>query len=176
MKRTLRTLAEVGVGEIFIGIGEMTDGQYKGWKELSPPPLQPSSVMHESPAQRDSREWFGNPLSAYIVKGMVQSGSPLPPILTVLKDVRETKKWCRECDAGLKITPHPNASVHVLSFLPSVGSVVEGGVAFAIGCERGWTEEEVESMVDNGWRIGGMGIGILRAETAAVLCGWAGGQ
>ncbi len=44
----------------------------------------------------------------------------------------------------------------------------QGEIVLAIGPEGGWTEEELEQFVSNGWQPASLGATILRAETAAI--------
>ena len=45
---------------------------------------------------------------------------------------------------------------------------VAGAVAFAVGPEGGWTDEELAEFDAAGWRSVTLGATILRAETAAI--------
>jgi 16S rRNA (uracil1498-N3)-methyltransferase len=51
---------------------------------------------------------------------------------------------------------------------PEVSSTVVGAQRLLIGPEGGWTEKEVLSATENGWRSMGLGSTVLRADTAAV--------
>ncbi|HTN74980.1 MAG TPA: 16S rRNA (uracil(1498)-N(3))-methyltransferase [Pirellulaceae bacterium] len=55
--------------------------------------------------------------------------------------------------------------------LPSAGPLV-----FAVGPEGGWTEEEVASAWEHGWRAFDLGPRILRVETAAIALAVLAGQ
>jgi 16S rRNA (uracil1498-N3)-methyltransferase len=48
------------------------------------------------------------------------------------------------------------------------GSDLGSGVLLAIGPEGGWTEDELKSFAEAGWKSASLGTTILRAETAAI--------
>jgi 16S rRNA (uracil1498-N3)-methyltransferase len=55
----------------------------------------------------------------------------------------------------------------------SLFSAPEEGVAFAVGPEGDWTDDEASVLLDNSFLPASLGPGILRSSTAAIVgCGW----
>jgi 16S rRNA (uracil1498-N3)-methyltransferase len=87
----------------------------------------------------------------------------------VLMRVHAPARWADWCprQSGLRLIAHPGGAAR--GFRPGTGATV------AIGPEGGFTEQEVELALANGWERVSLGPRILRVETAAlaaaVLCG-----
>lgn len=80
----------------------------------------------------------------------------------VLMRVHVAARWADWCPSrtGLRLIAHPGAATR--GFAPGTGATV------AIGPEGGFTEQEVELALTNGWEQLSLGPRILRVETAAL--------
>jgi 16S rRNA U1498 N3-methylase RsmE len=117
---------------------------------------------------------------------MEQSGSSVPPTVLYLPGKGSAVRWVRSWSSlqnYRKIVPNPGAKLDLITLL--YGPASTGGtpasdpgapVAFAVGPERGWTDGEVQAMGGEGWEEAGMGEACIRAENAAVIVSWLGGE
>ena len=117
---------------------------------------------------------------------MEQSGSSVPPTVLYLPGKGSAVRWVRSWSSlqnYRKIVPNPGAKLDLITLL--YGPASTGGtpssdpgapVAFAVGPERGWTDGEIQMMGGEGWEEAGMGGACIRAENAAVIVSWLGGE
>lgn len=86
------------------------------------------------------------------------------PILHRPLDCREA---CEAVDSDLKLLLH--ASSQALPLKSLLRGKSWPSVAFAVGPEGGWTDQECETFLDNGFHSVQLGRGTLRTETAATV-------
>jgi len=85
----------------------------------------------------------------------------------VLMRVRAPVSWEHYC--GQSDLPEQRFLAHPTGETLRKELSIIGDVAFAIGPEGGFADEEVEEASESGWRVVGLGPRILRIETAAVV-------
>jgi 16S rRNA (uracil1498-N3)-methyltransferase len=116
-------------------------------------PLQTThSVVHPRDTKLDK-------LQRHVIEASKQCGRNT---LLRIAPLVEWERYChREDLPGLRIVAHPGAS--------SEAWPTGQDVAFALGPEGGFTDEEITMARAAGWRVVGLGPRILRVETAALL-------
>jgi 16S rRNA (uracil1498-N3)-methyltransferase len=125
-------------------------------------PLQTRrSVVHPRETKLDK-------LQRHVVEASKQCGRN---VLLRVEPLAEWSSYCRRRELpGTKLLAHAGAR-----FAPRPSTLdPRSGIAFAVGPEGGFTDEEVEPARELGWQVVGLGPRILRVETAAVmLAAWA---
>ena len=110
------------------------------------------SVVHPRETKLDK-------LQRHVIEASKQCGRNT---LLRIAPLVEWERYChREDLPGLRIVAHPGAS--------SEAWPTGQDVAFALGPEGGFTDEEITMARAAGWRVVGLGPRILRVETAALL-------
>ena len=122
------------------------------------------SVIHPREAKLEK-------LERYVIEASKQCGR------NVLMHVAGLADWATYCigaDPGAaRILAHPEKPEQP-GDLASALEEPASQVCLAVGPEGGFTEEEVDTARQAGWRVVGLGPRILRVETAALLmCAWA---
>ena len=75
---------------------------------------------------------------------------------------------------GMQLLAHPDGDVALVNLVDELRRLPTMPVAFLVGPEGGFTDEEVAAAVAAGWRKVDLGPRILRIETAATaLAAWA---
>lgn len=174
LKRILRDLSAVGVGEIVICGTELGERSYL------------SSTL-----------WRDENYRRFLVEGAAQAGAVCLPQVRVRRSVADalqrvdadgsafkTRLFFDEAAGACSGTAVHVAvsaaagsgadatSLHAVAVQPAGGLAFPRRVAppliYAIGSERGWTEGERALFLQAGWRTVGLGPRVLRVETAAV--------
>jgi len=98
-----------------------------------------------------------------------QSGNPWVPYVSPPMDL---KKLIKENKAALKLLLSENRGKYFREILTRTGKSFEENpprsIMILIGPEGGWTREEEELILDNGFKAVSLGKNILRTETAAI--------
>ncbi len=115
------------------------------------------SVVHPRETKIDK-------LQRYVVEASKQCGR------NVLLEVRPLTDWSDFCRSEhlppCRVLGHPTG--HRESFAELGGDALVRDLAFAVGPEGGFTDDEVALAVASGWRALDLGPRILRVETAAL--------
>jgi 16S rRNA (uracil1498-N3)-methyltransferase len=106
-----------------------------------------------------SREARLEKLARYVIEASKQCGR------NVLLRVQPYADWESYCRRG------ELPATRVLAHVGEAGQPISPGeaLALAVGPEGGFTEEEVQSAREAGWRAVGLGPRVLRVETAALV-------
>lgn len=98
-----------------------------------------------------------------------QSGNPWVPCVSPPMDL---KKLIKESKAALKLLLSENRGKYFREILIRTGKSFKENpprsIMILIGPEGGWTREEEELILDNGFKAVSLGKNILRTETAAI--------
>jgi 16S rRNA (uracil1498-N3)-methyltransferase len=126
------------------------------------------SMVHPREARLDR-------LQRHVIEASKQCGRN---VLLQVQPLTNWEAYCRRGDlAPLRVLAHPGAERETMRQGDQVkrwrgGAGVfsaEQGVAFAVGPEGGFTEEEVGAGREAGWRVVDLGPRLLRVETAALV-------
>jgi 16S rRNA (uracil1498-N3)-methyltransferase len=117
------------------------------------------SVVHPAGLERMRR---------YVIEASKQCGR------NMLMQIRPVALWEDYCGnkelPAIRILADPSSSARLDDLKPEPGQ----GLAFAVGPEGGFTEDEIGMAQRQGWRLVALGPRTLRIETAAVaLASWA---
>ena len=195
MRRMISELATVGCGKVVVVCGEMTERDYYGWDKFRGYRTNRIDEADERFDRDERSEHFHKSgVSEYIITGMTQARTTLPMEVKVLK-MKEFGRWLKSChDFGargseygcraefkdsIRVVPHLDESGEAADLMDEVCRCVNDrsagggsvkGYLFAIGPERGWTISEIEAMKDAGFKVVTMGEGVMKVQTAAVVC------
>ena len=140
-KRLLPQFAALGVGRIFLVGAKKVEKDFWGATILKEENYRPQ-----------------------LIDGLMQCGTSYLPVIECRRNFR--RFIADELDAvtgeNLRIVAHPS---------PSTTGVIGGDsrrVTIAIGPEGGWTEDEVASLEEHGFKRYSLGPRILRTDTAAI--------
>ena len=89
----------------------------------------------------------------------------LKPALDVLSALPDS---ITQAPARLLLNEHEQSETFRDALMETAATGASGALAFAVGPEGGWTEDEVAEFGKAGWRSVSFGSTILRAETAAI--------
>lgn len=78
-----------------------------------------------------------------------------------------------ESGSATRITLHPSAGPEIPSLHEALGAVHEWPAAVAVGSERGWTDGELQTLAEAGFRRAHLGAPVLRTEVATAVAVWA---
>lgn len=151
LKRLLRDIAALGVCEVHLTGTELGEKSY----------MQSNLVEHGT-------AW------KMLLDGTVQAASTHVPQLFLHKTLKECVEAVLKTDKKqLKIAldnVDPAGSLSNLLSQNPYPQSAEEAIA-AIGSERGWTDKEREMLENYGFKRSGMGIRVMRTETAATVAG-----
>lgn len=156
LRRVIRDLCTIGVRRLIVVPTELGERSYHGatmWKNIRP-------LLIEGAAQAGTTE----------LMEVVRARS----LAAALHDTATARSAGDEAPREHRVVLHPgNTGTNLVEVLTN-GSVTAGSprsthAVLAIGSERGWTETEVRSIRDAGFVVAGMGVRILRTETAATV-------
>jgi 16S rRNA (uracil1498-N3)-methyltransferase len=109
------------------------------------------SVVHPRETKLDK-------LERHVIEASKQCGRN---VLMRVGPLTDWEEYCRRGDLpALRVLAHPGGAA-----MPGVSGQ---DVAFAVGPEGGFTDEEVEVARSAGWHVAGLGPRVLRVETAAL--------
>ena len=154
LKRLLPQLATLGTRRIFLVGAEKVEKAFWGAQLLKPEIHRP-----------------------LLVEGLMQGA--VSTILPTIHQVRNMRRWFESGDferyfqsQANRIVAHPYnpGTVPIASgSVPTQSEAVSGTVpVFAIGPEGGWTDAEVAMLEEHGFRRYGLGVRILKTETATI--------
>jgi 16S rRNA (uracil1498-N3)-methyltransferase len=110
------------------------------------------SNLHPRETKRDK-------LERYVIEASKQCGR------NVLMKIDEMADWATYCSLGnpeeLRVLAHPYRA-------QAVGALTALPTRIAVGPEGGFTDEEIDLAIQNGWQTVTLGPRILRVETAAI--------
>ena len=117
-------------------------------------PLQcDRSNLHPRDGKRDK-------LERYVIEASKQCGR------NRLMKIDELADWAAYCARGnqdeMRVLAHPDRAA-------KLGVLAKTPTRIAVGPEGGFTDEEVEIAIENGWQTVSLGPRILRVETAAIV-------
>lgn len=151
--RILKDITSLGTAQIWLTVTELTEKSY-----------MKSDIFANrefSPALIEGAEQAGNPRLPEVktywslkraLDALDAGGKPGSAELTQLSGF------------GTRVVLHPDPQAVPISDL----TLLEKPVTLAIGCERGWTEQEAALLQHHGFTICSMGMRILKTETATV--------
>ena len=150
LRRILRSLAELGIAECtFINSAKV---EKSFWQSKV---LEPSTLQH------------------YLLMGLQQAKDTVLPIIhfnTRFKSFIEDELTTLTATTEHKLLAHPRNAT------PCPAQTLDARTVLAIGPEGGWTDDEVDHFIDQGFTTVTIGERILRVENAlAVLIGALGG-
>lgn len=145
LKRMLRDLSALGLARIIVVPTELGEKSYYG-----------------------SNLW--NEVRAPLAEGASQGGSTLIPELVRAATLADGVAALEAPRPGRFVLHAGGTGVARLE--PSSG-LNDTPVCVAVGSERGWTSNEIEALLEAGFRVSSLGTRILRTETAALIAVWA---
>jgi 16S rRNA (uracil1498-N3)-methyltransferase len=116
--------------------------------------------LHTARSVIHPRQGHLDKLNRYVIEASKQCGRN---VLMTIEPLAEFPSFCTRQDLpALRLLAHPGAEVvNTREVVPEV--------ALAVGPEGGFTEEEIGTAQQAGWRVVGLGPRILRIETAALV-------
>ena len=121
-----------------------------------------------------SRVWQSELLEQQLRLGLEQGAHTSMPLMLKHYSVRRCLEHL-EPDGNLRIVLHPpETDQQKTENPPLLGKVLEGiapgsSLTIAIGADRGWTEEELQTLQAGNFLPAQLGPALLRTETAAIL-------
>ena len=144
MKRLLPQLATMGVGKIVLVGAQKVEKDFWGATLLKPENYRP-----------------------LLVDGLMQGGTSIVPEIALRRGFRKFLR--EELDTMFpdsdRVVAHPYGESAACSVQSAEG---RGRLLLAIGPEGGWTDEEVASLEEKGFRRYSLGQRILRTDTATI--------
>jgi RsmE family RNA methyltransferase len=114
------------------------------------------------PGYRDSKLWTTNEYHRHLISGAEQAFNPRLPDLVIVADLATAIGFV-EPDSDRIGLDNYESPVSLTSWAPA-----SGGVAIALGAERGWSAGERDALRRNEFNLFHLGDRVLRLETAAV--------
>lgn len=152
LRRLFKDLTTVGVAEILVAPGELTEKSYL-----------------------ESKVWEPRTLRGALVEGASQGGSTRIPEVHRFHSLRRALGYLEAPSPGeLRLLLDQNATTSLFGISAAgpgqsaVGPAYRR-VVFSVGPERGWTDAERRRLLDSGFLPVGLGDRILRTETAALV-------
>jgi 16S rRNA (uracil1498-N3)-methyltransferase len=156
LRRLFRDLTTIGVGEILITGGELTEKSYF-----------------------DSKVWEPGALRGALVEGASQGGITRIPAVHRFWGLSGALEYIEGSSPGpgageVRLLLDQDAESPLFSLpsgygRPSAGAPIHRRGVLSVGPERGWTAAERSRLLDAGFRAAGLGDRILRTETAALV-------
>lgn len=115
------------------------------------------------PTYASSRLWTTGEYERHVLAGVAQAFSTRVPVVDYGMSLESA--LCEVGDHGDRYAlDNYEYTVPMGQIRPERG----GGVALAVGSERGWSERERQALRDAGFVLAGMGQRVLRTETAVI--------
>lgn len=159
LRRLLKDLTTIGVGEILVAPGELTERSYL-----------------------DSKVWEPRALKGALVEGASQGGSTALPEVHRFPTLRRGLDYLDQLDHSegpapvaasgdvrILLDKDAERSLFSLLFRPSGLPPVRSRGVLCVGPERGWTDGERQLLLRRGFLPAGLGDRVLRTETAALV-------
>ncbi len=156
LRRLLKDLTTIGIDEILVTAGELTEKSYF-----------------------DSKVWEPRALRGTLVEGASQGGTTRIPTVHRFRSLPRALEYVDESSPGtdpgelrLLLDQNATASLFGASVVgagdSAAGPAYRRGV-LSVGPERGWTDAERGRLLGAGFYAVGLGERILRTETAALV-------
>jgi 16S rRNA (uracil1498-N3)-methyltransferase len=105
-------------------------------------------------------------------EGSIQAGFSYRPRIVVLEKFRDLFQYLSEEKKSVKLLAEVDDNRSLTSILGTTRTSKESleftDFNLAIGPERGWSEREKDTFITNGFKLFGMGPGILRVDVALI--------
>lgn len=145
LKRILRDLSAVGVGEILVCGTELGERSYL-----------------------ESALWHDQNFLRYLIEGASQAAATALPRVRTARSVGQALHLVEREEAVIPTRLFFDEGADNAAAGLAFPHRAQPPLIYAIGSERGWTQRERTLFLNAGWRTVGLGPRVLRVETAAV--------